>query len=132
MKLLDKISSIFQAKNDNGISSMRVVFIIVVLFIVRIYFDWHKAFLIEIAKEEPNYEGLTKLFLAMMVTFALALIGKVVQKRFEQTDYDVYDDTAEAEEAVDRVREIIAQRREQEEYKAPVKVEGFNRENNTK
>ena len=132
MEFFSKIAGIFKAKGDGNISSMRIAFLGVVAFILYIYFDWQKAFLIEIAKEEPNYEGLTKLFLAMMVTFALALIGKVVQKRFEQTDYDVYDDTAEAEEAVDRVREIIAQRREQEEYKAPVKVEGFYRENNTK
>ena len=132
MEFFSKISGIFKAKNDNNLSSMRIAFLGVIAFILYIYFDWQKAFLIEIAKEDPNYEGLTKLFLAMMVTFALALLAKVVQKKFEQTDYELYDDDVAAEEAVDKVRDIIAQRREQEEYKAPVKVEGFNRENTTK
>ena len=132
MEFFSRIAGIFKAKNDSNLSSMRIAFIGVIAFILYIYFDWQKAFLIEIAKEDPNYEGLTKLFLAMMVTFALALLAKVVQKKFEQTDYEIYDDDVAAEEAVDRVRDIIAQRREQEEYKSPVKVEGFNRENNTK
>ena len=132
MEFFSKISGIFKAKNDNNLSSMRIAFLGVIAFILYIYFDWQKAFLIEITKEDPNYEGLTKLFLAMMVTFALALLAKVVQKKFEQTDYELYDDDVAAEEAVDRVRDIIAQRREQEEYKTPVKVEGFNRENNEK
>lgn len=123
MKLLDKISSIFQAKNDNGISSMRVVFIIVVLFIVRIYFDWHKAFLIEIAKEEPNYEGLTKLFLAMMVTFALALIGKVVQKKYEQTEYDIYEEEL-TDEQIQQGQELIDKIKKEKGENIPI-VKGF-------
>ena len=123
MKLLDKISSIFQAKNHNGISSMRVVFIIVVLFIVRIYFDWHKAFLIEIAKEEPNYEGLTKLFLAMMVTFALALIGKVVQKKYEQTEYDIYEEEL-TDEQIQQGQELIDKIKKEKGENIPI-VKGF-------
>ena len=123
MKLLDKISSIFQAKNDNGISSMRVVFIIVVLFIVRIYFDWHKAFLVEIAKEEPNYDGLTKLFLAMMVTFALALLGKVLQKKFEHSKYDCYEDEATDEE-IQQGADLINKLKEKRGENIPI-VKGF-------
>ena len=124
---LAKLEGIFQAKNDRTISSMRIAFVGVIGFVLYIYYDWQKAFLLEIQKAEPNYDGLTKLFLAMMVTFALALLAKVVQKKFEQTDYEVYDEEEEVNEAIDKVRDIIQKGKEGEEYKPPIKVEGYGK-----
>lgn len=124
---LSKAEGIFKSKNDNNLSSMRIVFVGVVAFILYIYFDWQKAFLLEIQKAEPNYDGLTTLFLAMMVTFALALLAKVIQKRFEQTDYEVYDEDEEVEQAIEKVRNVIQQKKEQEEYKPPVEVKGYGK-----
>jgi hypothetical protein len=72
-------------KDDKGNwSSTRVVLILSFFLLLWMFLEWRVAFRIEILKEVPDYGGLTQLFIAMLVTFGLALIGKVVQKKYEE------------------------------------------------
>ena len=56
----------------------------VCLLIVWMYVDFRQVMFIEVAKPQPDYTGLIKLFTAMMVTFGLAWIAKLIQKKLEK------------------------------------------------
>ena len=72
-------------QDDKGnYSSLRVMLIFVCLFIVFLYVDYRQIMFIEVAKPEPDYEGLVKLFLAMMVTFGMGWMAKLIQKKIEK------------------------------------------------
>ena len=72
-------------QDDKGnYSSLRIMLIFVCGLVVWMYVDWRKLAFIEVAKEQPDYSGLTNLFLAMLVTFGLAIISKLIQKKFEK------------------------------------------------
>ena len=72
-------------KETNGTySSLRILLFLAFGLMIWMFLEWRWAFRLEAIKEEPNYEGLTKLFIAMMVTFALGLFAKVWQKKYEK------------------------------------------------
>ena len=65
-------------------SSVRVVVLLTFALLCVMYYHWLEAFKIEIQREQPDYSGLTQLFVAMFVTFGLALFAKVWQKKHEK------------------------------------------------
>ena len=65
-------------------SSLRIMLIFVCGLVVWMYVDWRKLAFIEAQRDAPDYTGLTNLFLAMLVTFGLAIISKLIQKKFEK------------------------------------------------
>lgn len=70
--------------DDAGrVSSYRII--LVMWFGLVIYFthQFFEAFKLEIIKPEPDYRGLSEIFLAMFGTFILGLLGKVIQKKYE-------------------------------------------------
>ena len=72
-------------QDDKGnYSSLRIMLIFVCGLVVWMYVDWRKLAFIESARDNPDYSGLTNLFLAMLVTFGLAFASKLIQKKFEK------------------------------------------------
>ena len=80
-------------KDDKGNwSSTRLTLILAFILLIWMFLEWRLAFRIEITKQAPDYGGLTQLFIAMLVTFGLALISKVIQKKYEDKgDKDGFD-----------------------------------------
>ena len=74
--------NIFQDDKGNY-SSMRILLVLVFILTLWMFVEWRIAFHIEIQKETPDYSGLTQLFIAMMVTFGIGIIGKIIQKKHE-------------------------------------------------
>ncbi len=82
-------------REDNGYRSwMRVAgtFVITTLLIgsVLLYLDWRMALIIELEKEQPNYEGLNNLFQSMMIGFVggifITFVAKIIQKKYENSN----------------------------------------------
>jgi hypothetical protein len=73
----------FLEDSKGNSSSLRLI--LTVLGVVFLYFAWlfQKAFLIEITRQAPDYRGLAELFIAMFVSFILAIFAKVIQKKYE-------------------------------------------------
>ena len=64
-------------------SSMRLIFILAFLLVCWMFYEWRGALQVELTKEHPDYRGLSELFITMLVTFGLAFLGKVLQKKYE-------------------------------------------------
>ena len=77
-------------KDDKGNwSSLRVLLFLFFGLLILMYFDWRWAFRHEVLSTTPaNYEGLTKLFIAMFVCFISAIFAKLLQKKFENSKND--------------------------------------------
>ena len=72
-------------KDDKGkYSILRILLVFIMILMVWMFWEWRTALHVELASDEPNYGDLIKLFLAMMVTFASALLAKILQKKFEK------------------------------------------------
>ena len=72
-------------QDDKGnYSSLRVMILFVCLLIVWMYHDWRTVLFIEVAKDKPDYTGLIQLFSAMLITFGLAFLSKLIQKKYEK------------------------------------------------
>jgi hypothetical protein len=69
--------------NNGNYSSMRVILILTFSLMLWMFVEWRIAFHIEIEKDNPDYGGLTQLFIAMMVTFGMGIVGKIIQKKYE-------------------------------------------------
>lgn len=84
-----EITRPLQENNGNPSSTRWLLFVLFVLAIF-VYLDWRWAFRLEMVREAPNYEGIEKLFIAMMVTFVggvlLGLGLKVWQKKYERNN----------------------------------------------
>jgi hypothetical protein len=72
-------------QDDKGnYSSLRFLLLGVFVLLVWMFTEWRLALRVEILKDSPDYTGLTQLFLAMMVTFGMGILGKIIQKKFEK------------------------------------------------
>jgi hypothetical protein len=61
-------------------SSGRIVFLFSVVIMIWMIRLWNKSYLLEMVKDEPNYEGLAILFEKMVVLFGLVVFLKALSK----------------------------------------------------
>ena len=86
MKNFFKLIKELFSDHSGHFSSIRVLLFLSFALLVWMFIEWRRVLHIEILRNVPDYDGVTKLFLAMMVTFGLSLLAKVMQKKQEKED----------------------------------------------
>jgi hypothetical protein len=72
-------------QDDSGNnSSIRVILALSFILLIYQLIEFRYAFRLEVVKEEPDYNGLSILFGAMVLNFVFVLIMKVIQKKYEK------------------------------------------------
>jgi hypothetical protein len=112
-------------QDDRGrASSMRVAFIAIIAVVIFLSVAWVIVFLIEAGKETTDYSGLALILGGIFGIGGAGVFGKVVQKKFETSEYIEQYTEEEALQILDEVREAA---RQKSDYKEPVKIEGFKK-----
>jgi hypothetical protein len=113
-------------QDDKGnTSSFRVI----LLFFTALWFGlivlWGIAFWVEMARDEPNYNGLAVLFGALVVQVLGMIAGHVIRKRYENEtvcyEQDISDE--EAENIIEQFKELKMHEKEDK----PNEVKGFRK-----
>ena len=87
---MKRLMQIFQERNGS-LSSMRVTMFLVIAWMLWMFVEWRWAFRKQVESGSPDFRGLTELFLAMMVTFGITLISKIIQKKYEQDNSNSHE-----------------------------------------
>lgn len=113
-------------QDDSGnTSSFRVILLFFTFLWFCLIVLWGIAFWIEMAREEPNYNGLAVLFGALVVQVLGMIAGHVVRKKYENQNI-VYEDTITDEEAENIINEFRELKKHEREDK-PNEVKGFKK-----
>ena len=109
-------------QDDRGrASSMRVAFVAIIAVVVFLSVAWVIVFLIESGKETTDYSGLALILGGIFGIGGAGVFGKVVQKKFEVSEYiEQYTE----EEAIQILNEVREKRKSEED---PVKIQGFKK-----
>lgn len=108
MKKIGKIIRELFSDSHGNLSMMRVAVFASILITAIMMMDLRKAFYIEIQKENPDYQGFALLCTAIIVNFALPLLTKALQKKYEESDDSWYypdDDGVYTEDNSNDIRE---------------------------
>ena len=67
-----------------------VVLFVLIVGTVLLYLDWRMVLMTELAKEQPDYEGVNSLFQSMMIGFIggvfVTFAAKIIQKKYENAE----------------------------------------------
>jgi hypothetical protein len=105
-------------------SSMRVAFVAIIAIVAVLCVAWVVVFIQEAGKEATDYSGLALILGGIFGIGGAGVFGKVVQKKFETSEYIEQYTEEEAIQILNDVREAAKQKND---YKEPAEVKGFKK-----